>query len=132
MAVKVLSIDDSSMKPIAGEEQAKELFNRPQSLKEVKSLAVAKTLLHIFCKQSEKHKELWNERGSIERDEHDLREDTVARWEKQYDKWEKALGEESREVDLYIEKHNRLLNERVANMEKQYEWVRGIKEELKK
>lgn len=128
--VKILSIEDSSMEPILGEEKARELFNRPRSLREVKSLAVAKTLLHTFCKQSEKHKQTWDEYENAEKEASEIHGDTLGVWEKQFEQWEQVLSKESRNLDLFIGKHNELLNKRAGNMEKQYEWIQSIKDKL--
>ena len=65
------------------------MFNRPQNLKEVKSLAVAKTLLHTFCKQSENHKETWNEFDQYYKEE-DFKKENIEQWEEQFDEWEKV------------------------------------------
>jgi hypothetical protein len=127
-SVKILSVEDTDIGPIIGEEEAKELYNRPQNLKEVKSLAVAKTLLNTFCKQSEKHKEIWEEYENEE--ENELTKDTVKQWEQQFNQWENVLSKESHNLDLFIEKHNDLLQQRADNMEKQYEWIKSIKDKL--
>ena len=105
------------------------MFNRPQNLKEVKSLAVAKTLLHTFCKQSENHKETWNEFDQYYKEE-DFKKENIEQWEEQFDEWEKVLSKESRSIDQFIEKHNLLLKQRGENMEKQYDWIKNIKEKL--
>ena len=90
---------------------------------------MAKTLLHTFCKQSEKHKEIWEEFEN-EEDEAGLNEDSVVQWEKQFEHWEHVLSEESRTLDKFIEKHNDLLQQRSNNMEKQYEWIKNIKDKV--
>lgn len=96
----------------------------------MKSLAVAKTLLHTFCKQSEKHKETWEEYDNEISQKEDLQKETIEEWEEQFEEWEKVLSRESRTLDQFIGKHNLLLKQRAGNMERQYEWIQSIKQKL--
>lgn len=128
--LQILSTEESGVEPLVGAEKAKELLNRPRSLKEVKSLAVAKTLLHNFCSQSQKQKEMWDEFESHAKEETERGGNAPVDWEEQFDKWEQVLSKESRNLDRFIEKHNELLNQRAGNMEKQYQWIQSIKDKL--
>ena len=128
--IKLLCLEENQAGPIIGEDKAKDLFNRPQNLKDVKSLAVAKTIIHTFCKQSEAHKEVWGQYEIDEEDKRDLDQDTILQWEDKFDEWEKILSKETRVLDQFIDKHNDLMNQRAGNLEKQYEWITKIKEKL--
>ena len=111
-----------------GAEKAQKLFNRPKNLQEVKSLCVAKSLLHSFSKLSEAHQETWEtevkRNGNIGVIGRDL--------EKQFTDWEKFVCQESAELSVFIKKHNNILGERSTNLEQQNDWLGGFLEKMDK
>lgn len=142
-------------------DQNSKIFNLPETLTEVQSLCVAKTILHSFCKISEESARNWKDYGESmklqekkgseqiqaeedikneesQRNQKDLiaqqefgsDEQITKKLERKFDEWERKIVEESKELDLFIQKHEKTMKELSQNLDQKNEWLGDMVQKL--